>query len=79
MGGETTHKLKFEEIAKAMGIPNIHTLKGGSTADDLEELLRRALASNELTLIVVQNPCLLSAKRDSQRAKVQAAQETEVC
>jgi len=79
LGGESTHKLEFEEIARAMGVPNIHTLKGGHTADDLEELLRQALAGNELTLIVVRNPCLLSAKRDSQRAKAQTAQEAEVC
>jgi indolepyruvate ferredoxin oxidoreductase alpha subunit len=72
LGGETSHKLEFEEVARAMGIPNIHTLKGGSTADDLEALLRQALAGNELTLIVVRNPCLLSAKRDSKRAKAQA-------
>ena len=75
LGGEITHKLKFEEIARAMGVPHIHTLKGGSTADDLEALLRQALAGNELTLIVVRNPCLLAAKRDSKRTKTQVAQE----
>jgi indolepyruvate ferredoxin oxidoreductase, alpha subunit len=71
LSGEITHKLIFEDIARAMGIPNVHTLKGGSTADDLEELLHQALASNDLTLIIVRNPCLLAAKRDSKRNKEQ--------
>ena len=75
LAGELTHRLVFEDLAVAMGIQKVHTLKGGSTADDLEGLLHQALASNELTLIVVRNPCLLSAKRDSQRAKAQTAQE----
>jgi indolepyruvate ferredoxin oxidoreductase, alpha subunit len=75
LGGETSHKLGFEEIARAMGIPNIHTLKGGHTAGDLEVLLTQTQAKNELTLIVVRNPCLLSAKRDSQRSRKQAGKE----
>jgi indolepyruvate ferredoxin oxidoreductase, alpha subunit len=75
LSGEMTHKLIFENIARAMGIPNVHTLKGGSTADDLEKLLHQALASNDLTLIVVRNPCLLSAKRDSKRDKARVGQE----
>jgi indolepyruvate ferredoxin oxidoreductase, alpha subunit len=79
LGGETSQKIEFEEVARAMGVPNIHTLKGGSTADELETLLRQALAENKLTVIVVRNPCLLSAKRDSKRAKEKAAQEAEVC
>jgi indolepyruvate ferredoxin oxidoreductase, alpha subunit len=79
LGGEISHKLDFEEIAKAMGISNIHTLKGGSTADELEGLLHQALTGNELTLIVVRNPCLLSAKRDSQRSKEESAQEAGAC
>ena len=79
LDGETSHKLEFEEVARAMGVPNIHTLKGGSTAEELERLLRQALAGNELTLIVVRNPCLLSAKRDSKRVKEEATQEAEEC
>jgi indolepyruvate ferredoxin oxidoreductase alpha subunit len=79
LGGETSHKLEFEEVAQAMGVPNIYTLKGGSTAEELETLLRQALSGNELTLIVVRNPCLLSAKRDSKRAKEEATQEAEAC
>jgi indolepyruvate ferredoxin oxidoreductase alpha subunit len=69
LSGKPTGQLVFEEVAKAMGIPNVHTLRGGSTTEDLENLLREALVSNELTVIIVRNPCLLSAKRIHERKK----------
>ncbi len=69
LGGESSSKLNFEAIAAAMGVPNIHTFSGGNTARNLKASLQRALAKDELTLIVVRNPCLLAAKRDSKRSK----------
>ena len=67
LNGEPAAIIEFEAVAKAMGVKNIHTLQGGSTAEQLKNILETALAGNELTLIVVRNPCLLAAKRDHAR------------
>jgi indolepyruvate ferredoxin oxidoreductase, alpha subunit len=65
--GEATNRLDYEAVARAMGVQRIHTLDRHVKADEIEELLRSALASHELTLIVLHGPCLLAAKRISDR------------
>jgi indolepyruvate ferredoxin oxidoreductase alpha subunit len=69
LGGEPTNRLNFEAVAAAMGVTKVHTLGRGTSADDLETLLRAALAADDLTLIVVRNPCLLAARRLREREK----------
>jgi indolepyruvate ferredoxin oxidoreductase alpha subunit len=77
LSGQPTNQISFEAVAQAMGIPHIHTLHGGATTAELENILRQSLAGNDLALIVVRNPCLLSAKRDAKREKEEAAQKCE--
>ena len=71
--GETAPKMSFEQVAQAMGVQQVHVLHGGSTVEDLEDLLAQARRSNDLTLIIARNPCLLSAKRDARRGKEEKA------
>jgi indolepyruvate ferredoxin oxidoreductase alpha subunit len=63
LGGRPSGRLDYEAVAAAMGVPKIHTLGQKSTTEDLENLLRASLASNDLTLIVMRSPCLLAAKK----------------
>jgi indolepyruvate ferredoxin oxidoreductase alpha subunit len=69
LGDAPTNRMNFEAVGSAMGIPRVHTLGQKTTTEDLENLLRTALASNDLTLIVVRNPCLLAARKINERAK----------
>jgi len=69
LGDAPTNRLSYEAVGAAMGIPKVHTLGQKTTTEDLENLLRGALASNDLTLIVVRNPCLLAAKKIHERGK----------
>jgi indolepyruvate ferredoxin oxidoreductase alpha subunit len=67
-----TGRLNYEAVAAAMGVQKVHTLEQRSIAEDLEKLLRESLAANDLTLIVVRSPCLLAAKKISERLKIGA-------
>jgi indolepyruvate ferredoxin oxidoreductase alpha subunit len=69
LGDAPTNRMNFEAVGSAMGIPKVHTLGQKTTTEDLENLLRASLASNDLTLIVVRNPCLLAARKINARAK----------
>jgi indolepyruvate ferredoxin oxidoreductase alpha subunit len=69
LGGTPTHKMSFEAVATALGISTVHTLGHGTTAADLETLLDSALASNDLTLIIVREPCLLASPSIREREK----------
>jgi indolepyruvate ferredoxin oxidoreductase alpha subunit len=69
LSGEATFRMSFETVAAAMGIQKVHTLTRSATVDDLETLLRGALAGNDLTLIVVRAPCLLAARTARARDK----------
>jgi len=71
LGNCASGRMNFEAIGAAMGISKVHTIGQKDSAEDLENLLRESLASNDLTLIVVRNPCLLAAKKI--RAREQAA------
>ena len=58
-----TRRIMIEEVVKAMGVPNVTVLDPVRQTDELEACLLRALAGNELTVIVGRQPCLLAAGR----------------
>jgi indolepyruvate ferredoxin oxidoreductase alpha subunit len=63
LGDCPSGRMNYEAVAAAMGVPKVHTLGLKATTEDLENLLRASLASNDLTLIVMRSPCLLAAKK----------------
>jgi len=67
-----THKLSFEDLARSIGIKNVHVFTGVDPAG-FEALVKESLASEELTLIIARRPCLLSVKK--QKAQPKAAAE----
>jgi indolepyruvate ferredoxin oxidoreductase alpha subunit len=58
---ETTSKLSFEELARSLGIKNIHVIDPILESAGIPRVLREALAKDELSLIIARRPCLLAA------------------
>ena len=63
LNGEPTHRLVFEELARTIGIGNVHVVDPTKDTQGFERLLSDSLARNELTLIVARRPCFLSTKK----------------
>jgi indolepyruvate ferredoxin oxidoreductase alpha subunit len=60
---KATGRVVFEDLARALGVPNVHVVDPVKDAAGFERILVEALASGKLSLIVVRRPCLLAAKR----------------
>ena len=73
LGHQPTGKIRYEELARAMGIEHAYTFDPTRDAARLEQLLRESLASNRLTLIVAQRPCLLAAGKIKQYEQCEGA------
>jgi len=56
-----TGKLVFENVARAMGLKNVHVIDPSADTAGLKALLAEALAKPELTLIIARRNCLLAA------------------
>jgi indolepyruvate ferredoxin oxidoreductase alpha subunit len=63
LAGEPTHRLVFEELARVIGVANVHVVDPTKDIQGFERLLSDSLARAELTVIVARRPCLLSAKK----------------
>lgn len=66
LSAEPAHKINFEELARAIGIPSVHVLDPMKDAAAYEKLLSDSLASNQLVLIIARRPCLLAAKKNKE-------------
>lgn len=74
---QATGKVKFEEVALAMGFKNVHVIDAMGETGLFRELLAKSLAGNELTLIVTRRPCILAAGKI--RIYEKAAAEGTAC
>ncbi len=70
---QPTSQVVFEDLARSLGVPNVHVVDPMKQADELRKHLSEALESNELTVIVVRRPCVLAAGKIRQYA--QAAEQ----
>jgi indolepyruvate ferredoxin oxidoreductase, alpha subunit len=68
---EPTGKVVFEDLARSLGITNVHVMDPTKDEAAFEKLLTDSLAGNELTLIIARRPCLLATGKI--RAYEQAA------
>jgi len=68
-----TARLVLEDLARAVGIANVHVLDPTTDNAHLEALLRDALARDELTVIVARRPCVLAAGKIKQYERDAAA------
>jgi indolepyruvate ferredoxin oxidoreductase alpha subunit len=62
LDGSVTAKISFENLAHSLGINNVHVVDPHKEAGRLATLLKDALDSSELTVIIARRPCLLVAK-----------------
>ncbi|MGI6082461.1 MAG: 2-oxoacid:acceptor oxidoreductase family protein [Limnochordia bacterium] len=63
LDGSPSTRLSYEELAKAMGIANVHVLSPVKEAEAFEAAVAEALASDSLTLIVARQPCVLASRK----------------
>jgi indolepyruvate ferredoxin oxidoreductase alpha subunit len=75
---QQTGKVDFVELAHALGIGQVHTIDPVAAPDRLEELLRRALARNELTVIIARRACVLAAGKIKQYERQNAPAECAI-
>jgi indolepyruvate ferredoxin oxidoreductase alpha subunit len=66
---EPTGRVIFEDLARSLGIPNVHVVDPVRDPTGFEGLLKDALASGELTVIIARRPCLLAAGRIRQHER----------
>lgn len=58
---QPTGRLVFEDLARALGVANVHVVDPCSKDNELEKILVACLDSNELSVVIARSPCLLSA------------------
>jgi len=57
------NRILAEEVAKSMGIQNVHVLDGAKELARFEQVLVESLSKEELTVIIARRPCILAAPR----------------
>ncbi|AKJ63809.1 thiamine pyrophosphate-dependent enzyme [Kiritimatiella glycovorans] len=67
LDGTPAPKLELERVVEAMGVDRVVILNPSKETDRLRDELTRALASNELTVIITRQPCVLAMKRDRKK------------
>jgi indolepyruvate ferredoxin oxidoreductase alpha subunit len=70
-----TGKVIFEDLARALGVKNVHVLDPAAETQKLEDLLREALQKPELSVIIARHNCLLAARsiREYEKCEGQAS------
>lgn len=58
---EPTGRVDFENLSKALGIANVRTIDPLSDREGLKTAIRTALASSDVSVIIVRRTCLLAA------------------
>jgi indolepyruvate ferredoxin oxidoreductase, alpha subunit len=60
---KATGRVVFEDLARALGVPNVQVIDPVKDPAGFERALTEALESGKLNLIIARRPCLLAAKR----------------
>jgi len=71
-----TGQVVFEDLARTLGIDDVHVLDPVRGREELQERLTQSLASDRLTVIVTRRPCLLAAKKIRQYEAQQEGGQT---
>lgn len=59
----TTGRVRFEELARGLGIRRVHVVEPRLGSDEFAQVLKDCLNSGELAVIIVRRPCILIAKQ----------------
>lgn len=60
---DATGRIHFEDLARAMGVQNVHVVDFQAEEGTLEHLLKDLLAKSETALVVTRQPCVLAAPK----------------
>ena len=63
---QPAYQLVFEDVARAMGINNVHVVDVRKGDDTFRNLLTECLADSQLSLIITRRPCILAVKKIKQ-------------
>jgi len=77
LDGEGTHKVNFEDMARAAGVKNVFTINPVRDRAKLKEVLADSLRKDELTVIIARSPCILAAGRIAAWDKEQKAKPSD--
>jgi len=67
-------RLRFEELARAVGVEEVHVVDAQKNQDEFDALLRTSLESEKLCVLIARKPCVLAARR-MRRAQAAAREE----
>jgi indolepyruvate ferredoxin oxidoreductase alpha subunit len=60
---DPTGRISFEDLARAMGVQNVHVVNFGDEDGTLGAMLKDLLARPETSLVVARQPCVLAAPK----------------
>lgn len=66
--GNPTGQVVFEDLARALRVPEVHVVDAQKDRKSFEDLLKKCLDSERLCVIVARKPCLLASKKIRQAA-----------
>jgi indolepyruvate ferredoxin oxidoreductase alpha subunit len=69
-----TNRILFEDVARAMGVKNIHVIDAVVKKAEFANLLRESLEKPELSVIIARRECLLATKSIREWEKANAEQ-----
>ena len=75
---EPTGRISFEDLARAMGVQNVHVVDFQAAEGTLAGLLTDLLAKPETSLVVTRQPCVLAAPKIRFYEKA-AADRSQAC
>jgi indolepyruvate ferredoxin oxidoreductase, alpha subunit len=64
-----TGKVVFEDLARSLGIPQVHVIDPTLDSHSFQDLVARTLGSGELTVIIARRTCLLATGKIKQMEK----------
>lgn len=70
----TTGRVRFEELARGLGIRRVHVVEPRLGSDEFARVLQDCLNSGELAVIIVRRPCILIAKQLKEYERQQTAE-----
>lgn len=76
---DPTGKVCFEDLARSIGIRNVHVVDPARDQTAFETILSEALAKSELTLIIARRPCLLAAGKIKEYEQAAAVAQGKTC
>ncbi|MCY2952139.1 MAG: thiamine pyrophosphate-dependent enzyme [Planctomycetota bacterium] len=69
---DPTGKVRLEDLARSLGVKNVHVIDPTPDPDAFEKLMKERLASNDLTVLIARRPCLLAAGKIKEYEKAAA-------